>query len=529
MCRLPCTYEFLKRIRTDMFQETNARMKSAASLLLSSLFSDPDVAQKVLQNKAIAVLASAMPALLLHDDVRVQTVVARVISALLRRADLGAQVLQAGQHHGTGGESVEGGNAGGAGGVLQAVELLLQSKVEDLKLAAGSILETALQYHVDQRPRVLACPRLLTALLRAPVEAVRGDSAAAALQPIIILLARTADAESVLCSAGLLGMLLRVTADRDEAPVLDKALVAIASLHHSLHLSQLVSRNLGRNVIRIATLHAGSPLERKACALLRRLCAGSLLGPKPSAEADRASADKVSANDRLEEPEMSQRTRREVLVGDGLVVYLSHVIQRACEEDEVVEEKQGKGEKRRRSNDEAVAAERDAVIYEACSCVKELVVLDADIARLVVEENILHLVRLAQVRETLRPPVRKLTMEEIVFNAILPADAQDLEKPQVILNEDEEGAKRGGRGNGVSGQRHVEWQALRVVAALVCGSDGEILAYVLRETDALVRLLEMSVIPCTPLRCEAAHAINTVCVHCRWFSVCEVCGYLNRD
>ena len=83
MCRLPCTYEFLKRFQTDMFQETNARMKSAASLLLSSLFSDPDVAQKVLQNKAIAVLASAMPALLLHDDVRVQTVVARVISCLL--------------------------------------------------------------------------------------------------------------------------------------------------------------------------------------------------------------------------------------------------------------------------------------------------------------------------------------------------------------------------------------------------------------------------------------------------------------
>ncbi|MGB1599289.1 MAG: hypothetical protein ACPIOQ_41450 [Promethearchaeia archaeon] len=145
-----------------MFQETNARMKSAATLLLSSLCSDPDVAQKVLQNKAIAVLASAMPALLLHDDVRVQTVVARVISALLRRADLGAQVLQAG-------------NAGGAGGVLEAVELLLQSKVEDLKLAAGSILETALQYHVEQGPRVLARPRLLAALLRAPVEAVRGE------------------------------------------------------------------------------------------------------------------------------------------------------------------------------------------------------------------------------------------------------------------------------------------------------------------------------------------------------------------
>ena len=514
MCRLPCTYEFLKRIQTDMFQETNARMKSAASLLLSSLFSDPDVAQKVLQNKAIAVLASAMPALLLHDDVRVQTVVARVISALLRRADLGAQVLQAGQNHGTGGESVGECNAGGAGGVLEAVELLLQSKVEDLKLAAGSILETALQYHVEQRPRVLARPRLLAALLRAPVEAVRGDSAAAALQPIIILLARTADAESVLCSAGLLGMLLRVTSDRDEAPVLDKALVAIASLHHSLHLSQLVSRNLGRNVIRIATLHAGSPLERQACALLRHLCAGSR--PKPGAQADRASADQVSAKDQLEEKEMSQRTRRGVLIGDGLVVYLSHVIQRACEEDKVVEEK-----KRRLSDDEAVAAERDAVIYEACSCVKELVVLDADIARLVVEENILHLVRLAQVRETLRPPVRKLTMEEIVLNAILPADAQDSEKPQVIMNEDEEGAERGGRGDGVSLQRHVEWQALRVVAALVCGSDGEILAYVLRDTDALVRLLEMSVIPCTPLRCEAAHAINTVCVHCRWFSVCE--------
>ena len=510
MCRLPCTCEFLKRIQTDMFQETNARMKSAASLLLSSLFSDPDVAQKVLQNKAIAGLASAMPALLLHDDVRVQTVVARVISALLRRADLGAQVLQAGQ---TG--SVGGCNAGGAGGVLEAIELLLQSKVEDLKLAAGSILETALQYHEEQGPRVLARPRLLAALLRAPVEAVRGDSAAAALQPIIILLARTADAESVLCSAGLLGMLLRVTSDRDEAPVLDKALVAIASLHHSLHLSQLVSRNLGRNVIRIATLHAGSPLERQACALLRHLCAGSC--PKPGAQADRASADQVSAKNQPEEKEMSQRSRRGVLIGDGLVVYLSHVIQRACEEDKVVEEK-----KRRLSDDEVVAAERDAVIYEACSCVKELVVLDADIARLVVEENILHLVRLAQVRETLRPPVRKLTMEQIVLNAILPADAQDSERPQVIMNEDEEGAERGGRGDGVSLERHLEWQALRVVAALVCGSDGEILAYVLRDTDALVRLLEMSVIPCTPLRCEAAHAINTVCVHCRWFSVCKV-------
>ena len=25
MCRLPCTYEFLKRFQTDMFQETNAQ------------------------------------------------------------------------------------------------------------------------------------------------------------------------------------------------------------------------------------------------------------------------------------------------------------------------------------------------------------------------------------------------------------------------------------------------------------------------------------------------------------------------
>ena len=71
---------------------------------------------------------------------------------------------------------------------------------------------------------------------------------------------------------------------------------------------------------------------------------------------------------------MSQRTRRGVLIGDGLVVYLSHVIQRACEEDKVVEER-----KRRLSDDEAVAAERDAVIYEACSCVKELVVLEVSV------------------------------------------------------------------------------------------------------------------------------------------------------
>jgi len=77
-----------------MLQSHNSRIKTAASMMLSNLFSDDGIASIVQQNEAISTMLDSLVELLVHDDVGVCTVVARVIAELLKREDQAAKLLK---------------------------------------------------------------------------------------------------------------------------------------------------------------------------------------------------------------------------------------------------------------------------------------------------------------------------------------------------------------------------------------------------------------------------------------------------
>ena len=166
-----------------MLQSQNSRIKTAASMMLSNLFSNDGIASIVQQNEAISAMLDSLVDLLVHDDVGVCTVVARVIAELLKREEQAAKLLQLDGNLFSALDQVLEQSTQGTGsrtpaclcsflasgpcpllaftvlqvmitwGVHEMVLQLLSSKVEELHAAALLVLHTAVVRHCEQRPR----------------------------------------------------------------------------------------------------------------------------------------------------------------------------------------------------------------------------------------------------------------------------------------------------------------------------------------------------------------------------------------
>jgi hypothetical protein len=623
-----------------MLQARNARLKTAASMLLSNLFADLQVARKVLANDSIFVMTSAVVELMLHDDIRVQVVTAKVVCALLARASLAEQLLR------------EDAN------LLHTLNRLLHSKVEVLQQAVLSVLSTALLLHPALGHRLVAMPALLSQLLQCPLGSQDPQVAATALSTLTALIASSQTAEESLCRLGLLDLLLQVLERRGEEAVQYMAVVLVAALrqaghlrvlirrcapapshlnslssHHApctspplafslplLHLSPLfpgalitlclrcACRHVGLHLISIASAHAGRPLERITAVILRQLVAADLVDPIDPArgtvinvgevvgtqggnqeergaartgdcegwEVREEAGGRDTGRDRERErdsTEMSVRDRRQALVADGLLKYLSRVFERGCLH---AGSETGEGgvrhsarEVQEEENEERLepVAPSEEVVYEACSCVVCLVSLDSEISDILCDASALHLTQLArhflrvraaadlesedacnartgtethtdkhympQVQRTrVRPSIYKLTTTDLVAQAVSAAatghvsssdgsmsvsekQAASVHKdsPKLLQSLDVQAPTKEAEQLG-GNLRFVGWQALRAVAALVRGCSSARLALMLQRTDALHCILQMSFLRSDIMLTEAAMAMNVVCVLC---------------
>eukprot|EP00960_Hanusia_phi_P039144 753777-Hanusia_phi.AAC.5 len=230
-----------------MVASSNSRVKSSGCQLLSNMLSDPVVSEIVLAEDSISSMTGAFLQLLLVDDIRIQSIAARVLWTLAEIPERRQKLIQQ--------------------DALEYIVRMIGARHDELQSAAMQVLSKFLCHEPKLLEVVLNHPVLPITLVDLASFAQREDVVGRALSCIFYMCVRDEHAVKV-CELGLLDALL-VLVRRQEAVVITNSMMIIAALSHLAdQMKYLVKEHIARDLIKIRESDVGRTVENLACAAI---------------------------------------------------------------------------------------------------------------------------------------------------------------------------------------------------------------------------------------------------------------------
>uniref|UniRef100_A0A7S0EG47 Armadillo repeat-containing protein 8 n=1 Tax=Hanusia phi TaxID=3032 RepID=A0A7S0EG47_9CRYP len=385
------------------------------------MLSDPVVSEIVLAEDSISSMTGAFLQLLLVDDIRIQSIAARVLWTLAEIPERRQKLIQQ--------------------DALEYIVRMIGARHDELQSAAMQVLSKFLCHEPKLLEVVLNHPVLPITLVDLASFAQREDVVGRALSCIFYMCVRDEHAVKV-CELGLLDALL-VLVRRQEAVVITNSMMIIAALSHLAdQMKYLVKEHIARDLIKIRESDVGRTVENLACAAI-----GMFIKNFEGREL------------------VEVRTR---LTQDNVLDYLLETLVEGYTQDHTI-------------------------VYEGCKSLMYFAADDHLSSEYCARKALKDLLRISKGERE----ISRLSLRSYILRAL----------PEETLSPEQRDERRSER------PRHLEWQAMRTIAALIYGGEPETVRYVL-ERGGLSAVIGLCLTGPYKLRQEGARAVSTVCLHC---------------
>ncbi|EKX53117.1 hypothetical protein GUITHDRAFT_133486 [Guillardia theta CCMP2712] len=405
----------------NMVASSNSRVKSSGCQLLSNMLSDPIVSEIVLAEDSISSMTGAFLELLLVDDIRIQSIAARVLWTLAEIPERRQKLIQ--------------------DNALEYIVKMIGARHDELQSAAMQVLSKFLCHEPKLLQVVLNHPILPVTLVDLASFAQREDVVGRALNCIFYMCVRDEHAVKV-CDLGLLDALL-ILVRRQEALVITNSMMIIAALSHLAdQMKYLVKEHIARDLIKIRESDVGKTVENLACAAIGMFIKN------------------------FEGRELMEVKKS--LMQDNVLDYLLETIAQGYTDDYTI-------------------------VYEGCKSLMYFAAQDHAASEFCARKALKDLLRISRGEKE----ISRLSLRSYILRAL----------PEETLTPEQLAERSSER------PRHLEWQGMRTIAAVIYGGEPQTVRYVL-ERGGLSAVISLCLTGPYQLRQEGARAISTVCLHC---------------